>query len=341
MRDKSPHPNLIERRHIVLQIMISAVFMAIGVNILSSVIIEGVARPISLRIILSMLLILVPALYLTKYYLGEVIIESFPMRLLVNMDSGRFGPPGYHPALSATMVGKIFRQEIQSKNKLIPKLDDPILRDLIEWILINYLPKISSTEISPGDGCILSYPIPSPEPCSFFNLYETFKDNIFVKAAKSAWDSDVFFDVVLPYNVRIVRKRQKESHTAESEIMIKGKWFTPLDFLSITSMVVRIGSGATLLLQLEGYTPQAVILGEDKIICAEKIVEGDEFKELEKWIEIECIVTVKYKMRGWLFFHPKFRKWCNWAENVCLHVKNYFDFNLYFEKKQKEILARR
>ncbi|HIH72363.1 hypothetical protein GBV73_09620 [Thermococcus sp. 101 C5] len=70
MGEKSSHPDLIERRHIILQIMISAVFMAIGINILSSAIIESVAQSISLRIILSMLLIFVPALYLTKYYLG-------------------------------------------------------------------------------------------------------------------------------------------------------------------------------------------------------------------------------------------------------------------------------
>ncbi|HIH72364.1 MAG TPA: hypothetical protein HA300_03180 [Thermococcaceae archaeon] len=143
------------------------------------------------------------------------------MRLLVDKNSGRFGLTDYDPAFSAAVVWEIFKQELQSKNKLIPKLDDPVLRDLIEWIFINYLPKISSTEISPGDFHILSYPIPSPEPLSFFTLDETFKDNIFVKAIKSGRESKSFFNALLPRNVKIIRKRQKESHPAESEIIIK------------------------------------------------------------------------------------------------------------------------
>ncbi|WP_042680218.1 hypothetical protein [Thermococcus paralvinellae] len=62
------------------------------------------------------------------------------------------------------------------------------------------------------------------------------------------------------------------------------------------------------------------------IICKEKTIEGKELEEYQKWIEIDCTIIIAYKMRGYLFWHPHFRRWYQWCEAMRAHARQYFDF---------------
>lgn len=330
-------PDMIERRHVILQIIASAIFIAIAVGIISSSLVEImniVNISLGLRIILSILIIVGSTLWLTNYYLGETITTNFSMPLLVNKDSGEFYPLDYFPAFKAFEVSKIFKQKALVQANDI-KLDDPNIQDLIEWILIRYLPEIHSIKIVSSVFGRTS-PVLSPSPMSFVDISKAFENNIFVKEAKIYWQ-DNEFHTSMPKGI-VIKRGTPEDNTisAEGEVVLQGKLLTPLNFLSITATVVKIQVGApTSLLYLIGCTPKALVIGENKIICKEREISGKEAEELMKWVEIRCIVTVRYKMRGWLFFHPKFRDWYHWAQDLVSHAKTYFDFDTYLEERNK------
>ncbi|ASJ09208.1 hypothetical protein A3L11_08180 [Thermococcus siculi] len=287
---------------------------------------------IGARILLSIFILIGSMLWLTNYYLGEVITETFAVPLLVNKDSGEFYPLDYFPANSASEVSKIFKQKVINTTDNI-KLNDSNIRDLIEWILIRYLQKMHSTKIM--DLVIgRKFPILFPTSMSFMNVYRPFEDNIFVKEAKKSW-TDSLFQALLPKGVFVERKTSMENSThTEVGVVLRGKLLTPLKFLSITATVIGIQYGTPMsLLYLRGCTPKIFVIGEDKIICQEREISEKEAEELRNWIEIEYAVTVKYKMRGWMFFHPKFRNWYQWAQDVISHAKSYFDFDTYLKEK--------
>ncbi|NJE31168.1 hypothetical protein E3E38_08945 [Thermococcus sp. 18S1] len=330
-------PDMIERRHVVLQIIASAIFMAIAVSIISSSLVEImniVNISLGLRIALSILIIVGSTLWLTNYYLGETITIDFSMPLLVNKDTGEFYPLDYFPAFKAFEVSKIFKQKALALTNNI-NINDPNIRDLIEWILLRYILEIHSTKIvSPIVG--RASPVLSPSPMSFVDISRAFEDNIFVKEAKNYWQ-DNEFHALIPTGV-VIKRGTPENNTisAESAVILRGKLLTPLDFLSITATVVGIQFEAPMsLLYLIGCTPRAFVIGETKIICKEREISGKEAEELMKWAEIRCIVTVRYKMRGWLFFHPKFRDWYHWAQDLVSHAKTHFDFETYLEERNK------
>jgi len=106
-----------------------------------------------------------------------------------------------------------------------------------------------------------------------------------------------------------------------SELLLKGSRFTPLEFFKVRAFVERVSDGDVMVLRLLGYTP--IIVNSEEIICKEK--------ELRKWIEVDCIFQVGFKMRKWLFWHPKFTKWYIWGEAMIARAKHYFDITIYLK----------
>jgi len=332
--------DIIERRHLIIQILITAIVVAMGVNLLSNLI-SGASLyqmlSIKAKIGLSVLLIGTPVIYLARYYLGKVIQENFPIVLLINKESGSVRPHGYYPAFVTTMIGSLFVEKLKTENLKLT-LTQPLLGDLAEWILINYLKEISAIKINPGDFRVISYPIPAPNRLHFIdNVCGIFGDNVFVNALrKHHSDCNTFFGIFLPRCLKIERKLQKNKSTIQRAIKLKGTTAIPLEFLSFQATIVEIGPGALLLLQLEGYTPLEVTLGDKewygKIICKERIIEGKEVKELNNWIRIEIELTISYKLKWWMFWRRNFVDWYIWAKNTASRTKAYLDFNGYLER---------
>ncbi|AMM53495.1 hypothetical protein [Pyrococcus kukulkanii] len=332
-------PNIIERRHMILQIIISAIFMAIAAGIISTSLVElmnTINLSVGVKVAISILIITLSMLWLATYYLGETVTIDFPMTLLVNKESGEFYPHDYFPCYTAHMVGYSFKQEAFNTKF---DLNSPILQDLIEWILIKYLQRIHVTQIiSPTVG--RKSPVMFPGPMSYVDLSTVFRDNTFIKEfKKQVKGNEAFFHTPMPKEVTIEQgKNSRDPITARAEVVFKGRFSTPLAFLSITITVEGTWFGAPLLLWLNGYTPKSIDIGGDRIICKEKIISGKEAKELMKWLEIRCIVTIKYKMRGWMFFHPKFKNWYLWAQDLVSHAKSHLDFNEYLKEKRNRKL---
>ena len=88
---------------------------------------------------------------------------------------------------------------------------------------------------------------------------------------------------------------------------MKSPFFSLLNIFVIRSVIERVSQGAMMFLHLSDYPPLSI--STEEIICKEKVIKGEEVRDLERCIEIDCSLLVGYKMRGYLFWHPKFTKW--------------------------------
>ena len=82
-----------------------------------------------------------------------------------------------------------------------------------------------------------------------------------------------------------------------------------------------------------GYTP--IIVSGDRIECREKVFEGKELEKLREWVEVDCTVTIAYRLRGWLFFHRRFLEVARWAEVMARYADYYFNFSKVLEVLRK------
>ncbi|NPA47141.1 MAG: hypothetical protein GXO14_00680, partial [Thermococci archaeon] len=163
-----------------------------------------------------------------------------------------------------------------------------------------------------------SSPVLPPTHVSFRDMSNVFEGNIFVKEAKKYWGNNDFY-VLVPTGVFIKRRIINDNtNIAGIEISLRGGLLTPLKFLSITATVVRIQFGVPKSLSHLVECP----LNTDKLI---------------DWMEINCVGAIRYKMRGWLFFHPKFHDWYQWARDLVLHARTYLDFDMYVYLKQRDL----
>jgi len=338
--------DLLEKRLEILIIVINAVIIGVSVNMISNSLSGQVPLyylPISLSVILFSIL------WISNHFLGKLVIDSISMILLLNKDSGEVLPLTYRPASVASFA-------LSSLQKIKPEIwnmlskgllgrDNPLIRDLIEYIVINWLSITSSIEMDP-QGRVLLPPILPPgssvKSLDVLSILHKFGDNVFTQTFKERESSPI---VKIPQSIDVVAKRYKSKditigmsvgdmpiftriisgEPGGSETILKGSCNTPLDFLSIRFWVNRVSLGHYMYLVLSGYTPLSLF--EDKIICKEKIIEGKELEYCRKWIEIECTIVVAYKLRGWLFWHPQFEKWYNWCEAMQNHAKQYFDIS--------------
>jgi len=338
---------ILEKHSEIFMLIATAVFLAISIEILSDMItgqIPLIFAPIPIAVILLSLL------WVCNFYLGELTIERIPVILLLDRETGTLLPSTYPPSFSATLaLNKLKEKTKLSKifTKKLPERNDPIIRDLIEWTILYWLSTLSQITMT-SNGRVISSPLPCPErQVNNFEIHELltgFGENVFSEVIKNMQPK-----LVLPHGVEIITRRYEpkglevgmkvgdksifrgilSGEPGGSETVIKGSFFSPLNIFVIRSVIERVSSGATMFLHLSGYTPLSISTRE--IICKERVIKGDELQALERWIEIDCSLLVGYKMRGYLFWHPKFTKWCDWAEGMRLRAKHYFDSTLYLK----------
>jgi len=359
--------DLIEKRSELLQIIIGAILIAMAINILSDAITGQICVHSTFElclIILAIFAILFSVLWLSNTYLGKFIAEKILVVLLLNRETGEIIPLNYSPALTASLVLEhVFRQEPQIPKKLaeeLPKRSDPLIRDLIEILIVGWLSMSSQVVMTPN-GRIVSLPItPSVSKVKSLQIIDVLKkfgDNALLKAIDDP--AKVFIphaEVYIPYGTTIIASRYEpkgleisigikdetgfkpiftrimRGEPGGSELMLRGSRFNPLKAFVIRTFVERISDGATMFLRLSGYTPLSI--SKDKIVCSEKIIENEELERLRKWIEIDCVFLIGFKMRGWLFWHPGFAEWYRWGKAMLIHAKRYFDFSQYLEHRR-------
>mgnify|MGYP000471630666 CR=1 FL=1 len=361
--------DILEKRSELFQLVISAVIVAVAVNILSDILsgyiplfvfipIFGISIPL-LTPLLPITMILFSLLWICDLYLGKLIIERVRVILLINKDQGGAIPLNYPPAVYASLVfDDVLKRRPQVLktflDKEIPGRTDPVIRDLTEWLIVSWL-SIVSGELMTPNGRILLPPVSPPtskvKSLAIHDLPQKLRltDNIFLEVAKA-----FPFKIKIPYGLDIIARRYKpqsldisvriddrvlfrratSGERGRSEITLRGSRLTPLRFLTVRAVVERVAPGAPLALRFLGYTP--VLVNKDEIVCLEKVVKGEELEELQKWIEIDCSFFICYRMRGYLFWHPSFTRWCRWAEGMLSHAKVFFDFMPYLKQIEED-----
>ena len=314
--------------------------------------------------VVAALAMLFSILWLSNIYIGKFILERIPVVLLLNREIGKAIPLNYSPALATSLVLEhVFEQKSEISKKFaeeLPKRSDPLIRDLIEILIVNWLSMTSVINMTP-EGRVTLPPIASPTPkirsLEIIEVLKKFGDNSLLKATDDP--ARMFIPhakVIIPDDVTIIARRYEPKgleismgvkdrtgfnpiftrimggKPSGSELVLKGSRFSPLEALVIRAFVERISDGATMFLWLSGYTPLSV--GTNNIVCMEKVIEGKELEELRKWIEIDCVLLIGFKMRGWLFWHQRFAEWYRWGEAMLAHAKQYFNFSLYFKHRR-------
>lgn len=236
---------------------------------------------------------------------------------------------------------------LQTLNKGMPDGNEPVLRDLIEYIVVSWLQSTGQFEMTP-DGRVILPPVPLPESGKGIKRYDilgNFGENVFAGVFR-----DVHDEVVVPKSTAVIARRYdgKEvkismavgdepvfervigGQVGGSELVLRGSLLSPLDFFLVRTFVERVSPGVTLYLFLQGLAP--VMSSPEKVVCKEKAtggvrtVGGGDLEECRKWIEVNCKVIVGYRMKGVLFWHPSFSRWYSWCESMKRHAKHWFDF---------------
>jgi len=107
----------------------------------------------------------------------------------------------------------------------------------------------------------------------------------------------------------------------------------PLNFFVVRTFIDRTSYGDMLFLKLSGYT--SAVWSKNRIECREKIFEGEELEKVRKWVEVDCVVRIAYRLRGWLFFHPRFLEDARWAVMMANYADYYFNFSKVWEVLQR------
>jgi len=354
--------DLIERRLELLQVVVSAIIIAIAVNILSNVI-TGQVCVYSVSgfwlMIIAILAMFFSILWLSNIYLGKFILERIQVVLLLDRESGTVMPLDYSPASVASIILRhALKQEPQVLEKFakeLPKRSDPTIRDLVEVLIANWLSTTSMITMTPN-GRVISQPIVSPtskvKSLEVVEVLKKFGDNIFLKIISSDESFNFPAKVRIPHSVTIIARRYEPKglelgvrvgkraiftrimggEPGGSELILRGSLLSPLKFFVIRAFTERISDGSPMFLWLSGYPP--ISKSPDRIICREKVIEGEELAKLRRWIEIDCVLLVGFKMRGYLFWHLNFGEWFRWGEAMIAHAKHYFNFSIYLKRRR-------
>jgi len=339
---------LLKRRSELIIVVTSAVVMGVSANVIAACL----TRQIPIKYLpIPIVAIIVPLFWLAQYFLGELVLESIPMVLLINKENGMMLPPNYPPAESGSSALERLKETmpevLQALNKELLEGDEPVLRGLIEYIVVDWLRSTEESGMTP-DGRVVFPPVSLPEPDKIVRRRDVlgkFGKNVFAEVF-----TDILDNVAVPRSVTLTAKRYEGKElkisvavgdepvfmrviggqVGGSELVLKGSFLSPLGFFSVRTFVERVSPGVSLCLFLQGLVP--VMSSPEKVVCKEKatgkvrIIEGDELKEFKKWVEVDCRVIVAYRMKGLLFLHPSFKRWCYWCESMKHHAKRWFDF---------------
>ncbi len=358
-----------EKRSQLLQIVVGAIIIAIAIGLLINIIYDKLLRLLIIRLglyetflvilILITLLFIVIALF-ANIYLGRAFIVSIPMTLLINRVSGESLPITYEPANTANFIltSYVKEKEVSLFKEEVPDLRDNLLRDLIEVIIVDWFVKASSTYLTP-DGRLVKPPISFPQTSKKYvtikplDILKTFGENSLSKLLLPPIKALPEASISIPKNFKVMGYRYEErglvvelkvddkvlfkrrisGAPGGSELIIKGTIFNPLKYFVVRTFINRTSHGDILFLELSGYTP--ISKSKNCIECKEKIFEGEELEKIRKWIEVNCTVVIAYKMKGWLFFHPRFLEVAGWVEAMANYADQYFNISKLWEILRK------
>lgn len=352
-----------ERYYDLLIVIVTSVVIAYLINILAppaSVLIRTFAQRIGVNealIYTGMVFLLIICIFLIgRFYYGKPIIVRIGTFLLLDRNSAVIYP--VHSMIAEySLIGTLALQAYlrEAKNFQFPKagfsLKDPLLRDLLELFLVDWL--VSTTVHKMELLSLSSKPkIKYPKLGKRYTILKTrdiltkFGENRFVKYLERNEPAITFSEIKPPERLTIQCTRYHDSKISleseeeplrvpsASELRIEGSCLTPLKRLRIILYVSGISPGEAWLLRLEGKL-RPITVGPNVIECVDKfgkrvIIRGEEREKLASWIKIDFDVIISLEMRWFFFLHPKFRQVLDWAREICIRAIDYFTpkFNL-------------
>jgi len=361
------YPDITKRRSELVQIIIAAVLLAFIMNLLGNIIYDylrynvrvyGIAG-YALIIVLFIVVLFIGIMVLANMYLGLTVVRRMIMTLLINRVTGEVIPSiGYEPA---GIAGAVLLEYVKNRGSPVfkedlPNVDDEILRDLSEVIVVDWFIKSQTTHMTPK-GVTIRYAIPFPRiskkhvNVSPSDLIKMFGENMFSDIVSMPQGPILHTSVSVPggFSLHAVRhewkgtifmmgtdkikfyKKLVSGAPGGSEFGIRGRRLNPLKFFAIRVFVDRVSYGEEVLLYLLGLKPVAV---SERYIQLDNgsVIEGEDLKRLREWIEVDYQVVVAYRIRGWLFFHPRFLEVARWAQAMLMYAEEYFDISRKWDK---------
>jgi len=340
---------ILRRRSELVTVVVSAVVMGVSANVIAACLI-GQAPLKYLPI--PVVAIVVSLSLLARHFLKRPVSENVQMVLLIDREGEGVVSSNYQLAvLASSALGRLkeMRPEVfQAFDKELLEGGGPVLRDLIEYIVVCWLQSTRESAMTPDGRVVFPY-VPLPEPGKVVqgrDVLGKFGKNVFADVL-----SDMPNDVIVPRSVTLTAKRYESKEVkismavgdeplfmrviggqvGGSELILKGSFWSPLDFFSVRTFVERVSPGVNMCLFLQGLVP--VMNSPEKVVCKEKatgevrIIEGEKLKELKKWVEVDCRVIVTYRMKGVLsFFHRGLGEWSYWCESMKRHASHWFGF---------------
>ena len=346
-----------ERYYDLLIVIVTSVVIAYLINILAppaSVLIRTFAQRIGVNealIYTGMVFLLIICIFLIgRFYYGKPIIVRIGTFLLLDRNSAVIYP--VHSMIAEySLIGTLALQAYlrEAKNFQFPKagfsLKDPLLRDLLELFLVDWLVSTTThrTELlSSGYKPKIEYPRIGKRQSAFKtkDILAKFGENRFTKYLERDNLAITLSEIKLPekFTVKCQRYQEGEIHLSPneeplrvplaSELRIEGSLLVPLRRLRIISYISGIAPGEAWILRLERKFNH-VTIGPDAIECIDRlgnriVIRGEERKKLSAWVKIDFDVIVVVEMKSFLFWNPKFGQVLDWARKMCLRAIDYF-----------------
>jgi len=342
-------------KHIeLLTILITSVIIAFLVNALTlplETFVEKIAWMFHIpeeAIYVMLMFLLIMCIFITgHFYFSETITFRWSTFLLLNKDIGIVYP--LHPLAEYSEVGREILQGYlrDTKGPLfhegVPSLDDPLLRDLLEVLIVDWLVSTTinrSELLSRFSRPKIRYPKLGKhyKTVKMRDILAKFGENRFKKYIDGS-HTIMFNKIKIPEKLTIVCQRYENSIIdlgpyeepirvpLASELRIEGSHFTPLKTFRIIAYVSSVAPGEKLMLLASGLKP--VTIGPDTIECIDKngkriVISGKKRKEFSSWIEVDFDVIILAEMRSLLFLHPRFGEVLNWIKRLYLRAIDYF-----------------
>jgi len=345
---------LYDRRIELFTILITSIIVAFLVNILTlpleafvERVMQVLGMPREAIYMLLILLLIICILTISHFYYGKPIIFRWGTFLLLNKEHGIIYPS--HVSVEYSVIGTLALQAYlrEANGSLLNEkefsLDNPLLRDLLEVFIVDWLVSTTINKFELLSG--FSKPkIRYPKLGKRYKTWKTrdilakFGENRFAKYIDKN-HTIMLTEIKIPERLNITCQRYKNSiidleadeesirPPLASELRIEGSRFTPLKKIRIIAYVSGITLGEKWILLTHGLRP--LTIGPETIECVDRngrrvIISGEKRKELSSWLEIDFDVIISAEVRPFFFFHPKFGEVLDWVRQLYLRAVDYF-----------------
>lgn len=358
----------LERREQIVEIILVAISIGFLISLLSELIshyfIAGYL-PV-LPVVLGILSIAGLVLLFIFRSIPQQLVQRFSARIFYNAETGEVKFPfipliiayPYQPAVVAEIAHRELLEISPEEKETIKdeKIDSQVFDDLAELLAVSWLSQTTKLHTTPLGETIREPIILLGKPMKRIEGNELRRKFAGNKFFKSKCPSVIPFGVEIPRNFEIVVERKESVKGLVISIavdkvplytrhlggigqlralkLVSRSPLVPVTNITISFCVESIANAAVTMLRIFGYTPR--IVGSEEIICDEKVVKGDELKELQKWREVHYNVFIGAEFRRLVsMFHPRFSNYYRWVKGLFEDAKRYFDFATYMENLKR------